>query len=152
MTTQAMIQRLRDKLGVGLRSAVELHTNYHKWQIEDLTDEELTGLYQRFCPQKTSEQKVFELELQNRIKALKSIVLKDATYIGLLTPESWEAFNTWMLERSPFKKSLNAYKLDEFEPLIKQFKSLKSKYNKKAKIPFTKEWYHKNKLPMPSDN
>lgn len=153
MTTMAMIQKLRDKFGaMGLRSAVELHTNYNKWQVEDLTKEELKALYLKFHPQKSDKERIFELEVEKRVKALRSIILQDATYIGMLEPTDWSKFNAWMLELSPLKKPLTAYELDEFEPLIKQFKSLKTKYNKRAKIPGTKEWYHKNKLPMPSNN
>lgn len=153
MTTTKMIQKLRDKFGEqGLRSAVELHTNYNKWQVEDLTVNELIKLYQRFFPQKSPVEKVFEREKEQKVKKLRSVVLKDATYIGLLRIDDWRDFNNWMLKLSPLKKPLNAYKLEEFEPLIKQFKSLKTKYDKKAMIPGTKEWYYKNKIPMPSEN
>lgn len=153
MTANIMMQRLRDKFSnVALRSAVELHTNYQKWELEDLTPEELTELYQRFCPQKTSAERIFELETEQKVRSLRAIILTDATYIGMLEPNNWTEFNEWMLNLSPLKKPLNSYKINEFGDLIKQFKSLRSKYNKKAKIPFTKEWYHKNKLPMPSEN
>lgn len=153
MTANVMIQRLKDKFSdAALRSAVELHTNYQKWDIEDLTQEELTALYQRFCPQKSPAEKVFELEVEKKVKSLRAIILTDATYIGMLEPNNWKEFNAWMLNLSPLKKPLNDYKINEFGDLIKQFKSLKTKYNQRAKIPFTKEWYHKNKMPMPSEN
>lgn len=150
MATITMIQKLRDKLGVGLRSAVELHTNYDKWEIEDLTNEELVALYNRFYPQISDTEKIFALKMEQKLKSLRAIILADATYIGLLEANSWDKFNQWMLELSPFKKPLNAYKLDEFGPLIKQFKSLRTKYDKKAMISGTEEWYHKHKLPKPS--
>ncbi|WPC14636.1 hypothetical protein LEQ04_08585 [Riemerella anatipestifer] len=70
----------------------------------------------------------------------------------MLEPDEWTKFNAFMLKSSPLKKPLNAYKLGEFEELIKQFKSMRAKYEKRAKVHGTKEWYHKNKLPMPSKN
>ncbi|MGP1500772.1 MAG: hypothetical protein ACTTJM_03190 [Bergeyella cardium] len=153
MTQYTMIQRLRDKFGdLSLRTAVEMHTDYNKWEIEELTLEELTSLFHRFFPKENLKQHVFNLELDNKVKSLRSIILKDATYIGLLEPDNWNRFNNWMRTLSPLKKPLKDYKFNEFGDLIKQFKSLKTKYNKQAKIPYTKEWYHKHNMPKPSDN
>ncbi|SDE75372.1 hypothetical protein [Riemerella columbipharyngis] len=153
MKAEIMIQRLRDKFGTeALRSAVQLHTDYDKWQIEDLTIEELQGLYRRFFPQKTVTDVAVELANEKRLKELRSTVLKDASYIGLLEPDNWDRFNSWMLDLSPLKKPLKYYKIEEFQPLIRQFKSLRNKYEKQAKITGTKEWYHKHKLPIPLNN
>lgn len=136
-----------------LEPTIWLHTSYRTGNIHDLTPEELESLYYCFFPKKLS---MYE-ELNNQyakeqLKGLRSIVLKDAQYIGLYDPQDWNPFNRFMLELSPFKKPLNKYSTEEFEPLIKQFKSLRSKYNKSAKIPGTKEWCHKNKLPILSKN
>ncbi|MDY3343750.1 hypothetical protein PG326_00580 [Riemerella anatipestifer] len=153
MEVATMIQQLKLKFeGSALRAAIEMHTNYEKWQIEDLTSDELAEIYQRFFPRKTATQIAVEMENKNQLKELRSIVLKEASAIGLLEPDEWTSFNAFMLKSSPLKKPLNAYKLGEFEELIKQFKSMRAKYEKRAKVHGTKEWYHKNKLPMPSNN
>lgn len=153
MKAEIMIQRLRDKFGIeALRSAVQLHTDYDKWQIEDLTMEELQGLYRRFFPQKTVADVAVELANEKRLKELRSIILKEASAIGLLEPDQWDRFNAFMLKNSPLKKPLNAYKLGEFNELIKQFKSMRNKYERQANIVGSKEWHHKNKIPMLSKN
>lgn len=153
MTPNAIILRLRDKFSeLALRSAVELHTNYDKWNVEDLTEDELKNLFSLLCPQKSPAEQVFNLQMEQRLKNLRSIILKEASYIGLLESDNWDRFNAFMKKNSPLKKSLNQYKIDEFEGLIKQFKSMRAKYEKQAKIPFTQQWYHKNKIPAPSIN
>lgn len=149
MKTQ-LLQRFTSQ---SLEQSIWMHSNYRTGSIHELSPEELEGLYYMFFPKKTS---VFE-ELNkeyalSQLKKLRSTILKDAQYIGLYDPQDWSKFNNFMLELSPLKKPLNKYESHEFEPLIKQFKSLRSKYNKEARKPGTKEWYHKNKLPMPSRN
>lgn len=136
-----------------LEPAIWLHTNSRTGNLHELTPEELESLYYMFFPKHLT---VYE-ELNNQyaekhLKSLRSIILKDAQYIGLYDPQDWTNFNRFMLELSPLKKALKDYNAEEFEPLIKQFKSLRSKYNRSAKIPGTKEWHHKNKLPLPSKN
>lgn len=147
------IERMKNALkqqfsGIALRSAVEQHTNYEKWKIEDLTSGELSELYQRFFPRKTATQIAIELQNEKALKELRSIILKEATAIGLLEPDRWDRFNAFMLKNSPLKKPLNAYQLDEFDKLIKQFKSMRNKYEAQANIVGSKEWHHKNKIPM----
>ena len=136
-----------------LQSSIWMHTNCRTGNIYELTPEELESLYYLFFPKQST---VYE-ELNNQyaeqhLKSLRSVVLKDAQYIGLYDPGDWGPFNRFMLELSPFKKALKDYTASEFVPLIKQFKSLRTKYNNSAKRPGTKEWYHKNKLPFPSEN
>ncbi|ROH98302.1 hypothetical protein EGI16_21735 [Chryseobacterium sp. G0240] len=136
-----------------LQPTIWMHTGYRTGNINELTREELESLYYSFFPK---QQTVYE-ELNNQyaeqhLKSLRSIVLKDAQYIGLYDPQNWEPFNRFMLELSPLKKPLKNYSANEFDLLIRQFKSLRSKYNKSAKKPGTREWYHKNKLPFPSNN
>ncbi|WP_312083593.1 hypothetical protein [Epilithonimonas hominis] len=121
--------------------------------IEELSPEEMEAVYLMFFPAPKSTTELYqEQQNLNYLRSLRSTVLKDAQYIGLYDPQDWTVFNRFMLELSPLKKPLKNYQADEFDKLIKQFKSLKSKYNKRAQTPGTKEWYHKNKLPMPSKN
>ncbi|AZB17597.1 hypothetical protein EG352_07360 [Chryseobacterium indologenes] len=136
-----------------LQPTIWMHTNYRTGNIFELTPEELESLYYAFFPkQPTIYEELNNQYTQQHLKSLRSVVLKDAQYIGLYDPQDWTNFNRFMLELSPLKKALNKYTADEFEPLIKQFKSLRSKYNRSAKIPGSKEWCHKNRLPLPSKN
>lgn len=118
--------------------------------IDELTDEELREMYRLFFPSK--QEQINKLEQVNKIKALRSIVLKDAQYLGLYTPNSWERFNRFMLERSPYKKRLTDYKEHEFELLIKQLKSMRTKFDQSAKKTGSKEWSRKHGLPPQTMN
>lgn len=150
------VQQMKDdmirkfgKFAIG--QSVWLHTRRTS-DLEELTPIELESLYNQFFPQPVHADPVVEMYQEQHLKSLRSIILKDAQYIGLYDVQNWDPFNAFMREKSPFKKALNKYTADEFEPLIKQFKSLRSKYDKAAKTPGTKEWYHKNRLPLPSKN
>ncbi len=136
-----------------LQPSVWMQSGNRTGNIYDLTSEELEDLYSCFFPKApTVYQEVNNLYTEKLLKSLRSIILKDAQYIGLYDPADWAKFNHFMLKLSPLKKPLVKYTVDEFNELKKQFKSLRSKYDKSAKIPGTKEWYHKNKLPMPSES
>ncbi|WPC14637.1 hypothetical protein LEQ04_08590 [Riemerella anatipestifer] len=53
MEVATMIQQLKLKFeSSALRAAIEMHTNYEKWKIEDLTSDELAEIYQRFFLEK----------------------------------------------------------------------------------------------------
>lgn len=122
-------------------------------RLEELTQEELNALWEQFHPkQKTPAEKLYDLTVEKELRRLRSIILKEATAIGLLEPDNWTKFNNFMLKYGPLKKPLNQYEITEFGELVKQFKSLRSKYEREAKIPQTKAWYHKYKIPMPSGN
>lgn len=136
-----------------LEQSIWLHTGYRTGSIDELEPKELESFYYMFFPKQPTEKQLLIKEYNEaRLKGLRSIIMKDAQYIGLYDPQNWTPFNEFMNKLSVLKKPLNQYKTEEFDDLIKQFKSLKSKYQKSAKIPGTKEWYHKNKLPMPSSN
>ena len=154
MNTQAMKNQLLRKFSpVALRSAIELQTNYRATTLQQLNASEVEELYYRFFPKPLSTVDVITKQQQEmHLKSLRSTILKDAQYIGLYDPQDWTSFNEFMKNRSPLKKVLPFYKLDEFDLLLKQFKSLKSKYIKESKTPGTKAWYHKNKFPKPSAN
>lgn len=154
MNTQAMKNQLLRKFSpVALRSAIELQTNYRAATLQQLNASEVEELYYRFFPRPLSTVDVITKQQQEmHLKSLRSTILKDAQYIGLYDPQDWTRFNEFMLKRSPLKKPLPQYALEEFEVLIKQFKSLKSKYQREARTTGTKAWHHKHKLPIPSAN
>ena len=154
ITNSIMKKQLQQKFAQqSLEQSIWLHTNYRTGSIDELEPEELEKFYYMFFPKQPTEKQLLIKEYNEaRLKGLRSVILKDAQYIGLYDPQDWKPFNEFMNKLSVLKKPLNKYTADEFDELIKQFKSLKSKYQKAAKIPGTKEWHHKNKLPMPSSN
>ncbi|SHK69423.1 hypothetical protein [Epilithonimonas mollis] len=122
-------------------------------KLDELYPEEMAAVYLMFFPAPKSATQLYqEQQILQFLKSQRSIILKDAQYIGLYDPQNWTPFNKFMLELSPLKKPLNNYQFDEFDALKRQFKSLRSKYDQRAQVPGTKEWHHKHKLPMPSKN
>lgn len=154
MTSEQQKQQLLTKFSAyALESICWSKSGARTGDIQELYPEELDAVYCMFFPRpKTAAEQIQQQQEINLLKSFRSIILKDAQYIGLYDPQDWTPFNRFMLELSPLKKPLNSYKADEFDKLIKQFKSLRSKYDERAKVPGSKEWYHKNKLPMPSKN
>lgn len=150
MKTESMKERIRERFDdFQIGQSVWLQT-HRTTDIEELTLEELKAMYELFFPTKQEQLRI--IQEQNRIKELRSIVLREAQYLGLYTPNSWERFNRFMLERSPLKKRLTAYKENEFPVLIKQLKSMRTKFDQSAKKIGTKEWSRKFGLPEQTMN
>lgn len=154
MTKQTMKTKLLQKFSkLALEESCWHKSGGRTGDLDELEASELESLYLMFFPkQKTANEIIQEQAMDKYLKNLRSIILKDAQYIGLYDPQDWTSFNEFMKTKSPLKKVLPFYKVDEFDALIKQFKSLKSKYNRESLIPGTKAWYHKNKFPKPSVN
>ncbi|WP_172918547.1 hypothetical protein [Capnocytophaga canis] len=143
MDRNAMIQALRKKFSPStLEQAVYLEKP-NTYNIENLTATEVERLYNRFFPKPTSAEVVASRLIDEmELKRLRSIVLTDAQFVGLYTPDNWTRFNNFMKYRSVLKKLLNAYTLDEFPLLIKQFKSIRSKFvSSKMRVGDT-QWYN----------
>lgn len=143
MNRDTMIQALRGKFSdLALRHAVCLEKP-NTYDIETLTTTEVERLYNRFFPKPTSAEVVASaLAEEIELKRLRSIVLADAQFVGLYTPNNWTRFNNFMKYKSVFKQPLNAYTLEQFPSLIKQFKSIRSKFvHSKMRIGDT-EWYN----------
>jgi hypothetical protein len=152
MTTQDMIKALQNRFDSGaLGQAVWLETS-RTTNIEDCTVQELETLYNRFFPKKNYALQVYEMELDNELKRLRSIILSDATKIGIYTVGDWTRFNQFMKAKSVLKKDLKDYKLEEFPSLIKQFKSIRYHISQQAMKPGTKAWYQYLGLVAPSLN
>lgn len=151
MNRSIMIQKLLRRFGEnGIAHSVWMHTQ-RTFSLEECTDAEICEIFSLFFPTEMRDP-LEVLQKEQRLKHLRSIVLKDAQYLGLYDPQDWSRFNSFMKNHSPLKKQLNKYTEDEFEPLIKQFKSMKTKYDKEAKITGSSAWYHKNRFPKPSKN
>lgn len=142
METTEMIQALRQKFSDSALEQMAYLENRNTNAIEDLSDEEIARLYFRFFPkQKTIEEIAVALSDELELKRLRSIVLADAQFVGLYTPDNWMRFNQFMKYKSVFKQPLNAYTLEQFPLLIKQFKSIRSKFiQSKMKVGDT-QWY-----------
>ncbi len=80
-------------------------------------------------------------------KKKRSIVLKIATKTGIHDINDWSVFNGFMLRSSIYKKQLNAYKLEELDALIQQFRALESNFNRSARKVGTKAHSRKFNLP-----
>ena len=154
MTSDQQKQKLLTKFSpLALEEICWSKSKARTGKIDELSPEEMAAVYLMFFPAPKSSLQLYQEQQQlNHIKSLRSTILKDAQYIGLYDPQDWTPFNDFMVKYSPLKKFLNKYTADEFEPLIRQFKSLRHKYDKESKILLSKAWYHKNKLPMPSKN
>ncbi|MFS1522118.1 hypothetical protein ACIPCA_12600 [Flavobacterium covae] len=141
MNTQDKINALCSKFSASaLSKAVYMETK-RTTDITELSREEVEALYTRFFPKKSAIDFLFEMEQERELKRLRSVIIKEAQFIGIYTPESWVTFNRFMLNKSIFKKALNEYKIDEFPQLIKQFKSISTKVSKAKMIPHTSGWY-----------
>ncbi|MFK7099495.1 hypothetical protein V3471_00670 [Flavobacterium oreochromis] len=142
MNTQDKINALCSKFSASaLGQAVYMETK-RTTDITELSREEVEALYARFFPKKSAIDFLFEMEQERELKRLRSVIIKEAQFIGIYSPESWAGFNRFMLHKSIFKKALNEYKIEEFPQLIKQFKSISAKVSKAKLIPHTTAWYN----------
>lgn len=142
MEKETMIQALQQKF---TPSALEQMVSLERkdtFNIEVLTYEEVAKLYFRFFPKPKTTQEINELLFQElELKKLRSIILADAQYMGLYSPNNWLVFNGFMKNRSVLKKPLNEYSIQEMPLLIKQFKSMKTKYIKANIQVYSRQWY-----------
>ena len=118
-------------------SAVNNYLNNKKREVE--------------TPKKESSQSL-SAEMELIMKRKRSVILTLATHTGIKEPDSWTAFNNWMLHSSIHKKALNAYEYDELDDLTKQFQALKANYENSAEKMGTKAWHHSTGIPKPSSN
>ena len=153
MTSTLMKNKLLEKFDAfSISQAVYLHTR-RTTDIDELTKEELEKLYSLFFPkQPSAEEKLMIVQHNDLIKRYKSNILTIATRIGIKEPDSWEAFNRFMLSSSILKKKLNDYSLEELKDLEIQFRAMQVNYDRSSLKVGTKAWYHKNKLIPPSNN
>lgn len=127
-----------------LEQSVYMQSKGRTYDIDELTNDELQSLFYMFFPAekpKHHTQRLYELEIEQELKRLRSVVLADAQYIGLYTPGNWTRFNQFMNYTSVLKKPLNRYEIDEFPELIKQFKSMRYKFNKSKTVVGTSAWF-----------
>lgn len=130
-----------------------MYSHYRTTLIEELSDDELTAMYQSCFPSEMPLQKqLVKLRLQDIMKRKRSVILTIATETGIKAPDDWTAFNNWMLHSSKFKKPLKNHNLEELEALHKQMRALQSNYEHSAEKVGNKAWFHKHKLPQPSKN
>lgn len=153
MNVTIMKNRLCEKFSEASIRMTVLDFTSRTSNIDELTDGEVQKLYKMFFPkQPILVEKVVLNEHNELMRKHRSICLTIATKIGLKEPDSWGNFNNWMLNSSVLKKKLNDYSLAELQSLERQLRAAESNYQISAKVPGTKAYYHKNKLPIPSQN
>lgn len=142
MNTKTMISQLRKKFSEqSLKQSVWLHTQ-RTASLEEMDAQELELFYYLFFPKPLSAAEIIvKQQEQAHLKILRGIVLNDAQYTGYHDPNNWDVFNRWMLTKSPYKKPLKYYTADELEVLIRQFKSIRTKFDKRKTIVGTPEFY-----------
>ncbi|MEQ3500632.1 hypothetical protein ABMY20_12815 [Tenacibaculum sp. SSH1-16] len=145
MTKENQKNRLLSKFSrENLEQSVYMQSNGRTFDIDMLTTDELQGLFYLFFPMEKPQKqakRVLDLEQEKELKRLRSVILSDAQKIGLYTPGDWTRFNEFMSKSSVLKKGLNRYKLDEFPELIKQFKSMRYRFDKSRTVVGSKAWY-----------
>ena len=152
MMTDDMIIALRQKLSPNaLEQAVWLET-HRTCQLLEATDEELNNLYHRFCYTPNYKSIAEDLLNESEVKRLRSIILADAQAMGILKQNNWAYFNKFMKERSPLKKFLRDYTLEELPELVRQFKSMRTKFEKASVKVGSKQWYILFGIAEPSMN
>jgi hypothetical protein len=152
MQTEELITALRQKLSPNaLEQAVWLET-HRTSQLLELTDEELNTLYHRFCYTPNYKAIAEDLLNETEVKRLRAIILADAQTMGILKQNNWAYFNKFMKERSPLKKFLRDYTLDELPELVRQFKSMRTKFEKASVKVGSKQWYTLFGIAEPSMN
>lgn len=114
-------------------------TGFRTTLMEELTPAEIDKLYN--IHQGKYQRQISDLEALKR--HWRSNVLTIATEEGIKEPNGWEKFNHWMLNRSKFKKHLNAHNLEELKALHRQLCQLRDNNEKSAKKPFNKAWLRK---------
>ena len=127
-------------------------SNHRTVDINELRPAEIEKVYLMFFPQPSIIEQIVLAEHKELLRKHRSTCLAIATRIGLKEPDSWVIFNNWMLKSSILKKRLNDYTLVELQSLERQLRKAEDNYDNSAKIPGTKAYYHKNKLPIPSQN
>ncbi len=119
-------------------------TGFRCTKLEDLTDDEAEALWKQYAPKVQDPAAVLRHvadELERR--ELKSNILALAERTGIKEPQSWDRFNGWMLNRSKFKKHLNAHSIDELRGLYKQLRSVEQNNALSAAKPLNKAWWNK---------
>ena len=145
MTKENQKERLLSRFSKeSLEYSVYTQSKGRTYDLDLLTSEELQALFFAFFPMENPAnqvKKVLQLEQEKELKRLRSVILSDAQRLGLYNPNDWTRFNRFMLNTSVLKKSLNYYKIDEFPELIKQFKSMRYKFEKSRTTVGSSAWY-----------
>lgn len=146
MTTQNQLKEFfSDKKPVDIAIIVSMATNREKTSIEELDAEEAEKILRIYRPRQEDYKQTaaYLAELQAK-KDIKSHIIALAERTGIKTVGDWEKFNSWMLNRSKFKKHLNAHSLPELQLLYKQMRALEQNESRSAEKPFNKAWWREN--------
>lgn len=131
---------LADKSAVDIAMIVHGVSGFKTTILEELTTQQLETLISIYEPKQvpTQENSLIETILK---KEWKSNILAKAEKYGIKDKGDFQKFNLWMLQRSMFKKHLNAHSLEELKALHRQICSVGSN-NRKASINIgSKSWW-----------
>ncbi|OWP82800.1 hypothetical protein BWK59_13925 [Flavobacterium davisii] len=93
MNTQDKINALYNKFSASVLETIVNMEFKRTYDIRELSSEEIEVIYKRFFPEKSTFDSQFKKEQDDELKRLKSVILKEAQFIGIYTPESWVTFN-----------------------------------------------------------
>lgn len=145
MIKEEMIKKLHSKFTPkNLEYSIYEQSNKRTYLINELTNSELENLFFLFFPNEkpaNPEKELINMQEAHELKRLRSIILNDAQIIGIYKTGDWSVFNRFMLKLSVLKKPLNQYEISEFPMLIKQFKSMRYKFEQKKTEVGSKSWY-----------
>lgn len=149
MATHRRLMTLFSKNSFDEQTRHDLVYTFTKGRTKSTKDLSLQEIKALCAKMETSFQFIKNVDANSEAerKKKRSIVLKIATKVGIHDPNNWSVFNGFMKRNSILKKQLNAYKLDELDRLIKQFRGIESNFEKSAKKVGTKAHSQKFKLP-----
>lgn len=131
----ATIKQFHTLLSISGMSKEDILNQYGVQSSKELTQEELSDAVNKL-----------NIMLNNNeeyLRGLRSDVLTLATKLGIKKVDSWEEFNSWMLNRSTAKKPLPKCSVEELKMLLRQLYSWKSKQNKKKESDVAKKFINK---------
>lgn len=109
--------------------------------LEELTPREIDNILRYFITISKTPEDIYKEQLE--LKEWRSNILALATEIGIKEPISFIRFNSWMLNKSKYKKPLNQLSLEELQVIYKQLKMVHKNNVSSAKSPMTKAWIKK---------
>lgn len=118
-------------------------TGFRTTNIAELSPEEINTLYACHAPKLKdveAEFNAFKVELM--MKAWRSKILAAAEKAGFKEPGCFHKFNGWMVQRSKYKKALNAHNVEELKELHRQINAALMNNLRSAQKPMTKAWWN----------
>jgi ribosomal protein S13 len=130
-------------------------TNGRTESTRQLTEEELSDIVWKLENDQTfsaSPQHTVNAMMLVAIRQKRSTVLTIAQRCGIHEGTNFEKFNSFMANRSIYKKKLTEYTFTELDELIKQMHKLEANFKRSAKKAYSKAWHKHHGIPETSKN